>query len=430
MDFYYDGTQARAKKTVTWGGSYTDTYYYGAHYEIRADVRTAHVFGAGGRFASLEFDSNGYVTSRQFLHQDHLGSATVITNLSGYETLRMEYRPFGEIRSQSGPPTVDYMYTDQERDREINLYNYDARMYDPVTARYMSADTIVPGTYAPQTLNRYAYCYNNPMVYVDPTGHDGSSGENPGDIRGYEGDDKEFNYVKGGTGIDDERGENPSPSFFDGSYSGPTLMETFGSWFGDDEEKAEKTSEDKATPSSATKLYAGLASDWFLYASSPPSYWDGMWGRFENPEVQEVRQRLENTAKNCRDIAERSEGTLKSLSASKGDEYSGSATGRIIKGIWLGVSRGLGAVHHLATEGPPAAKYTLWAAGGIELLAIGGASIGAVALYGDVHATLSLLGGTGMANFAMGALNPTPPNMNWPSIGGWTVRGIVDKLSK
>ena len=33
------------------------------------------------------------------------------------------------------------------------------------------ADTIVPNPSNPQTLNRYSYCGNNPVVYVDPSGH-------------------------------------------------------------------------------------------------------------------------------------------------------------------------------------------------------------------------------------------------------------------
>ena len=37
--------------------------------------------------------------------------------------------------------------------------------------RFLSADTIVPKPGNPQSLNRYAYVLNNPLRYVDPTGH-------------------------------------------------------------------------------------------------------------------------------------------------------------------------------------------------------------------------------------------------------------------
>lgn len=37
--------------------------------------------------------------------------------------------------------------------------------------RFLTADTVVPNHFNPQRLNRYSYCRNNPLIYVDPTGH-------------------------------------------------------------------------------------------------------------------------------------------------------------------------------------------------------------------------------------------------------------------
>jgi RHS repeat-associated protein len=64
-----------------------------------------------------------------------------------------------------------YKYTDQELDNESGLYNYDARMYDPVIGRFISADIYIPALYNPQALNRYSYCLNNPLIYTDPSGY-------------------------------------------------------------------------------------------------------------------------------------------------------------------------------------------------------------------------------------------------------------------
>ncbi len=63
------------------------------------------------------------------------------------------------------------LLTDQEFDAENGLYNYDARMYDPIIGRFITPDSIVPDQYNPQSLNRYSYCLNNPLIYTDPTGH-------------------------------------------------------------------------------------------------------------------------------------------------------------------------------------------------------------------------------------------------------------------
>jgi len=48
---------------------------------------------------------------------------------------------------------------------------YNARYYDPELGRFVQADTVVPSASNAQTLNRYSYCANNPLKYVDPTGH-------------------------------------------------------------------------------------------------------------------------------------------------------------------------------------------------------------------------------------------------------------------
>ncbi|WP_423226072.1 RHS repeat-associated core domain-containing protein [Candidatus Amarolinea aalborgensis] len=51
------------------------------------------------------------------------------------------------------------------------LYFYNARYYDPALGRFIQADTIVPQPVNPQSLNRYSYAANNPLRYVDPSGH-------------------------------------------------------------------------------------------------------------------------------------------------------------------------------------------------------------------------------------------------------------------
>ena len=49
--------------------------------------------------------------------------------------------------------------------------DYRARWYIPALGRFASADTIIPNPGAPQSLNRYSYAGNNPLVYIDPDGH-------------------------------------------------------------------------------------------------------------------------------------------------------------------------------------------------------------------------------------------------------------------
>ena len=64
-----------------------------------------------------------------------------------------------------------YTYTGKEFDTDIGLYYYGARYYNPTTFSFTQADSVIPNVYNPQSLNRYAYSYNNPVTYNDPDGH-------------------------------------------------------------------------------------------------------------------------------------------------------------------------------------------------------------------------------------------------------------------
>jgi RHS repeat-associated protein len=65
---------------------------------------------------------------------------------------------------------TDKQFTGQRLDG-TGLYYYNARYYDPIIGRFISADTIVPNPANPQAFNRYSYCLNNPLKYIDPSGH-------------------------------------------------------------------------------------------------------------------------------------------------------------------------------------------------------------------------------------------------------------------
>ena len=110
------------------------------------------------------------------------------------------------------------IYTDQELDSETGLYNYDARLYDPLIGRFISPDSIVPDLYDPQSLNRYSYCRNNPLRYTDPTGHYNNDMEHGGRAVGAQG--------RGGAGPGSGLGGDSAAGNDGGSESSD------GSWFG------------------------------------------------------------------------------------------------------------------------------------------------------------------------------------------------------
>jgi RHS repeat-associated protein len=109
-----------------------------------------------------------------FYHNDHLGGVNVISDITGNRIQLTEYEPWGKV-SRTDPatnsPDPEKRFTGQILDPESGLYYYGARYYDPDLARFISPDPIVPSPGDPQSLNRYTYVRNNPVKYIDPTGH-------------------------------------------------------------------------------------------------------------------------------------------------------------------------------------------------------------------------------------------------------------------
>jgi RHS repeat-associated protein len=56
-------------------------------------------------------------------------------------------------------------------DGESKPANGALRLYDVDLGRFLMPDTIIPNLYEPQSMNPYSYCHNDPVNYIDPSGH-------------------------------------------------------------------------------------------------------------------------------------------------------------------------------------------------------------------------------------------------------------------
>ena len=53
----------------------------------------------------------------------------------------------------------------------MGLYYLNARYYNPEDGRFMTEDSYRGEIMNPETGHLYVYCANNPVNYVDPSGH-------------------------------------------------------------------------------------------------------------------------------------------------------------------------------------------------------------------------------------------------------------------
>ncbi len=82
-----------------------------------------------------------------------------------------------EVLKEEATLPTDITFTGHRSESGLgSLMDFRARFYSPLTGRFISADTIVPEAGNPQAFNRYAYVFNNPLKYTDPSGHDPCGG--------------------------------------------------------------------------------------------------------------------------------------------------------------------------------------------------------------------------------------------------------------
>jgi RHS repeat-associated protein/uncharacterized repeat protein (TIGR01451 family) len=172
------GSGAVATHTYPATGAYTAVVTAGNTLSVMTATTQVTITGAPEpTIAKYYYHGGQRVAMRQgdvvyYLYSDHLGSSSLTTDHTGAPVAQTRYLPYGEERWAGGTtqPT-DFTFTNQRVERSFGLMDYRARFYDAHMGRFISADTVVPEPDNPQALNRYAYTYNNPLRYTDPSGH-------------------------------------------------------------------------------------------------------------------------------------------------------------------------------------------------------------------------------------------------------------------
>lgn len=109
-------------------------------------------------------------TDIHYIHKDHLGSWTTISDSKGNIEQECQFDAWGNVIGQE-QLLFDRGFTGHEHLQSVNLINMNGRLYDPVTSSMLSPDNNIQLPDFSQNLNRYSYCLNNPLTYTDPDGN-------------------------------------------------------------------------------------------------------------------------------------------------------------------------------------------------------------------------------------------------------------------
>ncbi len=149
---------------------------------IRADTRdTWKYISYTSGLAAICVRRNG-VDSMYYMHPDRLGSYTHITNANKQVIRNLHFDPWGNVKNDANWLTFDSTtlsgnlagtfrfsrgFTGHEHYADLKIINMNGRLYDPVIARFFSPDNFVQAPGFTQSYNRYSYCLNNPLQWVE-----------------------------------------------------------------------------------------------------------------------------------------------------------------------------------------------------------------------------------------------------------------------
>lgn len=161
----------------------TTILYINPFYKITRDSQqtaTAKIIsdslGVVASIAATAGDNAGDTKEILYFRRDHKGSVTLSFDASGAIASKIIYDGYGASRIVEGANDFDIKYESRQWDEDISLYYFGARYYDPFVARFITPDTQVGASSFLQAdaLNHFAFELNNPINYVDPSGHSAS----------------------------------------------------------------------------------------------------------------------------------------------------------------------------------------------------------------------------------------------------------------
>ncbi len=143
---------------------------------IPSDVGLTAIYVRKKENSSSNYESGKYF----YCYNDHLGSLLTLTDEDGVVVYEQNFDSWGNRRNSdtwayNSILSEDFKwlnrgFTGHEHMPEFGLINMNARLYDPLVGRFLAVDNEIFDSEFSQSYNRYSYCLNNPLKYIDPSG--------------------------------------------------------------------------------------------------------------------------------------------------------------------------------------------------------------------------------------------------------------------
>ena len=172
--YKYNASGLRYEKTV---GGQTINHVWDGSKQIIADVIDNQLYEAdcyirGTNLVAKYNFCNGTKSEYTYYTQNAHGDVVNLTNTDGEVTKAYKYDAFGVEKNIDENDTNAFRYCGEYYDKETATVYLRARYYNPTTGRFISRDSYLGRRSDPLSLNLYTYCRNNPLRYIDPSGHD------------------------------------------------------------------------------------------------------------------------------------------------------------------------------------------------------------------------------------------------------------------
>ncbi len=139
------------------------------------EYQILYMYENDGSLTGFTLYENGY--SKTYLYMKNIqGDISKIVDMNGTVQAEYFYDAYGNVTySDSTSSNIakknSFTYRSYKYDEEIDMYYLNSRYYNPEIGRFINSDGILGEVGNLQSNNMYAYCANNPVMYLDPSGY-------------------------------------------------------------------------------------------------------------------------------------------------------------------------------------------------------------------------------------------------------------------